>query len=124
MDRIFSTKWRDVNCVQNFVCTSTGITLEGRNIDDGLTQYWMLNRHGCPTFVCNVAITCTKANVKKLPVRYLACIGSATLRGVKATSAVYRRKSVILLLGKCCTIISLSPWNCVVNCSVIKRSLQ
>jgi hypothetical protein len=28
MDRIFSTKWRDVNCIQNFVCTSTGITLE------------------------------------------------------------------------------------------------
>ena len=69
MDRIFSTKWRDVNCVQNFVCKSTGITVEGRNIDDWIRQHWRLNRHGCPTFVCNVATKLTKANVKKLPVR-------------------------------------------------------
>jgi len=47
----------------------------------------MLNRHGCPAFLCNVATTCTKINVK---INYL----SDNLRasgpeeyGVKATSA-------------------------------------
>jgi hypothetical protein len=73
--------------------------------------------------VFDVATTFAKIYVKKNTCQILCVHGVRNIKGVKVTSAVYRRKSVIQLLGKCCTINSLYPLNCVVNCKVIKRNL-
>lgn len=53
MDRIFSTNWIDVNCIQNFVFISTGIRLEGRNVRRWLDTTILDIK---PTWLSNVCV--------------------------------------------------------------------